>query len=140
MSDSALPLPIANGDSREYWAAANQKRLVIRRCNDCSETHFMPRLLCPNCWSDRLEWVDAKGEGTVHSFTIIRRAPAPAFRDQVPYVVALIDLAEGPRMVTNLLGEDALDVQIGDRVTATFEERGEGGFVPQFKRKVEEAR
>ena len=86
----------------------------------------MPRHLCPVCWSDELEWVDAKGTGSVHSFTIMRRASDPAFAPRVPYVVALIDLDEGPRMMANVLGDDALDVKIGDPVEVTFEDRGDG--------------
>ncbi len=70
----------------------------------------------------------------VHSFTIVRRASDPAFAALVPYVVALIDLAEGPRMMANVLGEDARAVRIGDRVRVTFEDRGEGALLPQFTR------
>lgn len=129
-----LPLPVVNADSLPYWSAAREKRLVIRRCKDCAAVHFMPRCLCPVCWSDQLEWIDSAGTGSVHSFSIIRRAPAPAFAHLVPYVVALIDLDEGPRMVANVLGDDALSVAIGDQVKVTFEDRGDGALVPQFNR------
>ena len=131
---SLLPSPVSNGDSQPYWAAAQEKRLVIRQCKECNKLHFMPRHLCPYCWSDQLEWIDARGTGTVHSYTIIRRSPLAAFNSRVPYVVALIDLDEGPRMVSNILGADALDVKIGDAVQVIFEEREGGGKVPQFKR------
>ena len=70
----------------------------------------------------------------MHSFTVIRRAPAPAFASLAPYVVALIDLDEGPRMITNIVGPDALDVRIGDAVKVTFEDRGGGALIPQFTR------
>lgn len=129
-----LPQPVANADSLPYWNAARERRLLIRKCGACGELHFMPRHLCPACWSEQLEWVDAKGTGSVHSFTIIRRAPVATFAAQTPYVVALIDLDEGPRMISNLLGEDALSVKIGDRVEVTFEDRGGGAMLPQFKR------
>ncbi|PLC55952.1 hypothetical protein CR155_02455 [Pollutimonas nitritireducens] len=129
-----LPKPIANADSQPYWDAARERRLVIRKCNSCSALHFMPRHMCPECWSDQLEWVDSKGKGTVHSFSIIRRVSDPAFAHKVPYVTALIDLDEGPRMMANILGNDALSVQIGDRVTLTFEDRGDGALLPQFVR------
>lgn len=129
-----LPQPIANADSLAYWNAARERRLVIRKCKSCGALHFMPRHLCPTCWSDQLEWVDAKGTGTVHSFSIIRRASSPAFASKVPYVTALIDLDEGPRMVSNILGDDALDVRIGDPVKVTFEDRGDGAMLPQFVR------
>jgi uncharacterized OB-fold protein len=130
----ALPIPIANADSLPYWNAAREQRLVIRSCKSCHQLHFMPRHLCPTCWSDALEWVDAKGTGNVHSFTVVRRASDPAFAALVPYVVALIELDEGPRMMANILGDDALSVSIGDRVQVTFEGRGAEAMLPQFKR------
>lgn len=129
-----LPAPVPNADSLLYWSAAREGRLVIRKCSACESRHFMPRYLCPVCWSDRLEWIDSKGTGTVHSFTIIRRAPMSAFAAHVPYVVALIDLDEGPRMMANVIGEDALSTRIGDRVSVTFEDRGDGAMLPQFNR------
>ena len=133
-SPSKLPVPVANADSQPYWAAARERRLVIRQCKACSQLHFMPRHLCPHCWSDQLEWVDAKGTGSVHSFTIIHRASDPAFAALVPYAVVLVDLDEGPRMMSNILGPDALIVKIGDRVQVTFEDRGDGAMLPQFTR------
>jgi uncharacterized OB-fold protein len=134
MEQTALPLPVANADSKPYWDAARERRLVIRKCNSCGQLHFMPRHLCPACWSDQLEWVDATGAGSVHSFTIIRRASDPAFAPLVPYAVALIDLDEGPRMMANIVGANALEVAIGDRVQVSFEDRGNGAMLPQFIR------
>ncbi len=129
-----LPAPVVNPDSREYWEGANSGRLMIRKCRSCQRTHFMPRYLCPTCWSPDLDWIQASGRGTVHSFTVIRRAPLPEFADRVPYVVALIDLEEGPRMMANILGEDALQTRIGDRVEVRFEDRAGGTKIPQFCR------
>ena len=127
-----LPPPVANADSLPYWNAARERRLLIRKCNACGALHFMPRYLCPVCWSDRLEWVESRGAGSVHSFTVVRRAPLAAFAARVPYVIALIELDEGPRMMANVLGDDALSVAIGDRVKVTFEDRGGGALIPQF--------
>jgi uncharacterized protein len=132
--ESKLPAPVANADSLPYWNAARERRLLIRKCSACDALHFMPRHLCPACWSDKLEWVQSKGHGVVHSFTVIRRAPAPAFAALVPYVIALIELDEGPRMMANVVGEGALDVRIGARVEVTFEDRGDGAMLPQFTR------
>ncbi|KJK22184.1 hypothetical protein UB46_22780 [Burkholderiaceae bacterium 16] len=131
---AALPKPVANADSHTYWNAARERRLVIRKCNACGQLHFMPRYLCPSCWSDNLDWIDASGTGRVHSFSVIRRASDPAFASRVPYVLALIELDEGPRMMANILGEDALGVAVGDPVTVTFEDRGDGALIPQFER------
>jgi uncharacterized OB-fold protein len=129
-----LPLPVANPDSAPYWEGARADRLLIRRCRGCGALHFMPRHLCPHCWSDDLEWVEASGRGTVHSFTVIRRAPMESFVERVPYVVALVDLEEGPRMMSNIVGDDALETRIGDSVRVCFEDRGGGAKIPQFRR------
>jgi len=134
-----LPVPSANADSQPYWAAAREDRLVLQKCSDCGAYRFYPRYLCPDCWSENADWVDVSGRGTVHSFTIVARAPLPAFREKVPYVVAIIDLAEGPRMITNIVGDDALGVAIGDPVAVTFETRADGFKLPQFQRALETA-
>ena len=133
MSDQ-LPAPVSNPDSAPYWNGAREERLMIRKCCACSALHFMPRFLCPSCWSEDLEWIQSSGRGTVHSFTVIRRAPMEIFASRVPYVVALVDLEEGPRMMTNIVGANALETRIGDRVSVCFEDRGEGAKIPQFQR------
>ncbi len=130
---STLPDPRPNADSIAYWESAKQGGLVLRACAECGHKHFPPRRLCPVCWSESLRWTDATGLGTVHTFTIMRRAPVPEFAAQVPYVVALIDLAEGPRMMANIVGDDAHAVRIGERVSVCFEQRGDWA-VPQFRR------
>ena len=132
--ETSQPQPVANADSLPYWNAARERRLVIRKCKACGQLHFMPRYLCPACWSDQLEWVDVAGTGRVHSFTVIRRASDPAFASRIPYVVALIELDEGPRMMANIVGDDALAVAIGDPVKVIFEDRGDGALIPQFQR------
>lgn len=126
-----LPIPFPNPDSQAYWDAARNGELAIRRCKACGQFHFMPRYLCPHCWSTDLEWVKASGKGTVHSYSVIRRAPMQAYAPRVPYVVALIDLEEGPRMLTNIVGDDALDARVGTSVQVCFEQRGKYQL-PQF--------
>lgn len=122
---TALPEPIRNADSQEFWDGMQQEKLLLQECGDCGALDFMPRHMCPVCWSPNRKWREASGAGTVHSFSIVRRASSPAFAPRTPYVVALVDLAEGPRMPTALIGDDALSVAIGDPVTMTFEERGD---------------
>jgi len=138
METGLLP-PIVNADSEQYWAGAREGRLMVRRCCSCQKTHFLPRYLCPACWSTELEWLECAGMGTVHSFTIIRRASVPEYNERVPYVVALIDLAEGPRLMANIVGPDALQTALGDEVVVEFEQRGAGAKVPQFRRRASQA-
>jgi uncharacterized OB-fold protein len=126
------PLPVSNADGEPYWTAADDGRLAIQRCRSCGHTYFLPRCLCPSCWSSDKEWVTAAGRGRIYSFSIIHRAPLPSFKHDVPYVVALIELEEGPRMMSNIVGEGALEAKIGDPVTVCFEDRG-GRKLPQFQ-------
>ena len=133
--DPKLPVPIVNADSAPYWEGASRDQLLLQRCTACQTLRFFPRLLCTHCGSEQVEWVEASGRGAVHSFTIVHRAAFPEFQAQTPYVVALVDLEEGPRMMTNIVGEDALGVDIGETVQVVFEPRGaDGAKVPQFCR------
>jgi uncharacterized OB-fold protein len=134
-----LPSPRPNPDSLPYWEAARERRLLIRHCWSCGARHFMPRHLCPQCWSDKLEWIESTGAGSVYSFSIVHRAPTPDFATRAPYVIAMVELDEGPRMFANIIGNDALSVSIGDRVQVAFEDRGEGALVPQFRRATQGA-
>lgn len=131
--DAHLPIPTINADSAPYWHASNEDRLVIRRCRACHALHFMPRYICPTCWSNDLEWIESSGFGFVYSYSVVYRPSNPVFRGISPYVIALIELSEGPRLLTNIVGVNALSVNIGDSVEVTFEQRG-NQKLPQFKR------
>lgn len=132
MSD--LPAPLPTPDAGPYWAAAAGGRLEIQRCTACEAYRFPPSHFCRACGSDDAAWAPVSGKGAIYSFSIVHRAPSPEFRTLVPYVVALIDLDEGPRMMTNIVGDGALDCAIGERVEVCFETRGADVGVPQFKR------
>lgn len=125
-------MPPLNADSAPYWQAAREGKLVLQQCCACGLKRFLPRHLCPTCWSDQMQWVEANGRGTIHAVTTVRRAPSSAFREKVPYVVALVDLEEGPRMLTNIVGSNAEQARIGQAVEVTFEVR-DNGAVPQFR-------
>jgi len=131
----ALPFPgELSAEAAHYFAAAADERLELQRCAVCAKVWFFPRPACVACGATDYAWIPASGRGTVHSFSVVRRAPSPEFRALVPYVVALIELEEGPRMMANVVGDDALEVSIGDAVALTFEDRGEGRKLPQFRR------
>lgn len=125
---------LSNGDSAAYWAGARERRLLLQKCRSCGAVQFPPRHHCATCWEAEPAWIESSGRGAVESFTIVRRAPLPAFRERVPYVVAAVLLEDGPRMITNLIGEDALGVSIGDPVRVDFEADVSGDVRPQFRR------
>ena len=105
-------------------------------CNGCNQFHFYPRALCPNCASANLQWTAISGRGGVYSFTIVHRAPSPAFASEVPYAVALIALEEGPHLMSSIVNCAVDAVHIGMRVKVAFRDfdDGDGGAVlPVFK-------
>jgi uncharacterized protein len=116
------PLPTIDAESRPFWQAARERRLAIMKCQACGEHFFYPRILCPHCHAGAVAWVDASGRGTIYSFTIARRPAGPAFKPEVPYVVALVELEEGPRLMTNIVTAAVDGVHIGQKVSAVFED------------------
>lgn len=129
---SDLPAPQGTPDAGPYWQAAQDGQLVMQHCYGCGTYRFFPSHICPECGSDEQVWGPCSGRGTVYSLTIVHRAPSPAFRKNVPYVVALVDLEEGPRMMANIVGEGRMEASIGDAVEVCFEPRGAEAKVPQF--------
>jgi hypothetical protein len=126
----ALPTPTPL--SAPYWQAAREGRLVLQRCEACGKHQFYPRSICATCASERLAWSDASGRGRVKSFTVIRRAVSPAYEPEVPYVVALIELAEGPTLMSNVVGCAPEAVRIGARVRVRFDAWSDAITVPVF--------
>jgi len=117
--------PKVNHATRPFWEACAEGRLVVPRCDDCGELIWYPRLFCPSCASTSVTWTDMSGRGTVYSFSITRKGAGP-FRDVAPYVLAYVELDEGPIMLTNVVGCDPDAVEIGMVVEVVFEPAGEG--------------
>ena len=136
MTERAFPEP--DGETTPFWDGIEAGKLRIQRCLECRRHVFYPRSICPNCMGS-LEWVDAAGTGTVHSFTVVHRAPAEEYRSEVPYTVALIDLDEGVRMMSRLVDCDPSQVRIGAAVEVQFRELGGGPRLHVFKLRGESA-
>ena len=116
------PQPIVDPDAEPFWNAAKEGRLLVQRCGACGKAQLYGRASCTSCHSTDVAWEEASGRGTVHTFTVIRQHFARPFREMVPYVVALVDLDEGARLMSNVTGVDPEDVQIGMTVKVRFEE------------------
>jgi uncharacterized OB-fold protein len=101
MSEYYKPLPKPSPTSRPFWDAAKRHELQIQKCTACHEYIYYPRNRCPKCFSDQLSWERVSGRGKVYSYTVVRRASSRAFAD-APYVLAIVELAEGPRMTSNI--------------------------------------
>lgn len=126
------PVPEPSPLSEPYWQAARRHELLIQSCRRCGTHIFYPRYNCTDCGSRDLEWVRPSGRGTVYSFTVARRPTHPGLADRVPYVIAIVELEEGPRMTTNIVDCDPDRVAIGMPVEVTFEDSGEISL-PMFR-------
>ncbi len=121
-----IPAPMALDETRAYWVAADEGRLLVKRCRACGEHHHYPRDICPFCLSEDTEWTQAAGTGTVYSFSTMGR-------DDAAYTIALVTLDEGPTMMTNLVGAEPSRFSIGQRVRVVFTPSDGGHAVPMFE-------
>ena len=128
----ARPLPNLDEVSTEYWAAGARGELRVQECGSCGHRQFYPRLLCTKCGKTP-GWLTCSGRGVIHTFTVIRQNHAKPFRNELPYVVAMVELEEGPRMMGNVLDCPVEDVRIGMPVQVVFEAADEGVGVPFWR-------
>lgn len=122
MADYKKPLPRPTAASLPFWEAAKRHELQIQRCGSCRVHIFYPREVCPECLSSELQWIKVSGKGTVYSFTIAQEPTHPAFAEDVPYVIAIVELVEGPHLTANIVGCKPDEVQVGMPVVATFDD------------------
>lgn len=120
-----IPAPTVNAENKAFFDAAANGKLLLKFCNDCKSSHHYPRALCPHCFSDRTEWREAKGTGTVYTWSVLRAVPDP-------YCIAYVTLEEGVTMLTNLVDCDFEKVTVGMKVKAVFMPTEGGTRVPMF--------
>ena len=133
MAEWKKPLPTISGETRPFWEACRRGKFLVQSCRSCGEHQFYPRGFCANCWSIDIEWVEASGRGTVWTFTVMYQNRTAGFAEEVPYVLALVELEEGVRMFTNLTQCEPQDVTIGMPVEVTFVQATDRIYVPYFK-------
>ncbi len=115
------PLPKITAETRQFWEGCRNGVLRYQRCENCAKPQFPPRSVCGHCHATTLAWADSAGGGSVHTFTVVHRAPTEEFKAEAPYVLALIDFDEGFRAMMNVRGSPPESVQIGARVRVIFE-------------------
>ena len=125
-------LPLVEAETRPFWDAAREGRLLIQHCDPCGEPYFYPRPFCPRCWSDRVRWVEASGRASLYTYSVVHWNDLPPFKARAPYVAAVVDLAEGPRMMTNLVDCDPAELTIGMPLEVAYRNEGEI-TVPVFR-------
>lgn len=135
MIDSSVrrPAPDTRNAGASYWRAAAEGRLLVPHCGACERSFWHPRPHCPHCGSKQVGWIEATGKGTIHTFTVVRQSGDPYFRTRLPYAVAMIELDEGVRMMSNVVDTPIESLCIGMPVEVVFEASGEGIGVPLFR-------
>jgi uncharacterized protein len=126
-------LPTTDADSQPFWDAAREHRLLYQRCGACGLAYAYPRPFCPSCWSDDVAWEEASGRATLYTWSVVHRNDLPPFPDRVPYCAAVVDLEEGPRMMTNLADWEGVDLEIGMALEVTWREETEEITLPVFR-------
>ncbi|WP_254525830.1 Zn-ribbon domain-containing OB-fold protein [Natrinema caseinilyticum] len=130
-----VPVPPTNPETEPFWDATADGRLLLRSCADCKRVYHYPRRQCPECASTNTDWTEASGRGTVYSYTVTRRA-SEEYADATPYVLAYVELKEGPRMLTNIVDCDIERVEVDSRVEVVFDDTGSGRALPRFTLRV----
>jgi uncharacterized OB-fold protein len=127
------PLPIPDADTAAFWKGLARGELLLQHCLDCEAVHYYQQGLCRACGSERLEHRCASGRGRVYSYSVVYRAPGPAFKDDTPYAVLLVELEEGPRMISSLVGGDPERVAIDMPVELVCEKINDEITLPRFR-------
>ncbi len=120
-------------DAEPWWEGTARGELRYQRCDDCGATIFYPRSLCPECFSSRISWKVSAGEATVYAVTVVHRPPDPRLASEAPYVLGLVDVDEGFRMLTRIVDADPAEVAIGQRVRLVFRKSPDGKNLPCFQ-------
>jgi uncharacterized OB-fold protein len=125
MAERKIAPPPVNPETKAFWDAARQGKLMLKKCLACGQIHYYPRALCPYCLSERTEWLAASGRGSVYSYSVMRRAP-------VPYAIAYVSLEEGVTIMTNLVDCDFDKIRISQKVRLVFKPTDGGPPVAMF--------
>ena len=126
-------LPTIDDGTKPWWDAARDGQLLVKRCADCGKAHWYPRIFCPFCWSENVNWEQASGKATLYTYSVVYANDLPPFNEKVPYVAAVVDLDEGPRMLSTLVDCEFDQLQVGMPLEVTFEQRTEEITLPVFR-------
>jgi uncharacterized OB-fold protein len=131
--DVELPFvePEITPESKPFWDAAARGQLSLPRCDACGTVIWYPRAMCPVCHSSEVSWFEASGRGTIYSYTVIHRSLGD-FAAATPYVVASVELEEGPRILTNVVGPGSTEVRVGQAVEVSFATSPSGSVLHRF--------
>ncbi len=132
MNNLPAPAPMVTSTTKEFWDATSRGEFLLQRCEQCDLVIWFPRSYCPECASTSLPTFRASGRGVVYSHTVIRKV-GNDYKGAVPFVVAYVELDEGPRVMTNIVECEPGEVSVGMRVEMVFHDTGEGNALYRFR-------
>ena len=132
MTTLPTPAPPVTPETKPFWDATEEGRLALPHCLQCQTVIWYPRAFCPACHTFGVEWFDASGRGTIYSFAVTQKGDGP-WRDVSPYVLAYVELEEGPRLLTNIVDCDPASLSIGQAVEVVFHASDQGPAIPRFR-------
>ena len=124
--------PQPTGDTAEFWKGCKEKRLRFQKCQDCGHVRWPAANLCPNCHSFNTTWIESSGRGKIHTFVVYQMAFHPPWKDKTPYITAVVELEEGPKLLSNIVDAEADTLGCDIPVEVVWDEAGEY-FVPRFR-------
>lgn len=127
------PLPQPNPDTKPFWDGCSKHELRFQKCRNCSHVRWPPSIICPMCYTQDTEWIRSGGRGKIYTFVVYHQAFHKAFENDLPYVTAIIELEEGPRLLSNIVGCRPQDVRCGMPLEVTWEDINEEFSLPKFK-------
>jgi hypothetical protein len=126
-------LPTIDDETRPFWDGCREGRFLVRHCRACGVDSFYPRPFCPKCWSDDVDWKAASGQGILYTYSVVHVNDLPPFPERVPYVAAVVELDEGPRVLTNIEGAGFDALAVGMRVEVHFRAISDDVTIPVFR-------
>ncbi|MBI2864170.1 MAG: Zn-ribbon domain-containing OB-fold protein [Chloroflexi bacterium] len=133
MTEYAGPLPTPTIDTAPFWEHCRKHELRMQKCLDCGHVRYPASVICPKCYSENSEWASMSGKGTIYSWVVFHQAYGAFFAGIVPYAVAIVELAEGPRMLTNIIACPLDEIDIGMPVEVAFEDITAEFALPKFR-------
>ncbi len=134
MTSPRFDLPSTDSETQPFWDGLKAGKFLLRHCNACGRDHYYPRPFCPSCWSDDVSWKEASGRGKIYTYSVVHVNELPPFNERVPYVAAIVELEEGPRLMTNIEGMPFEDLAADVPVVVEFRAISGDVTIPVFRR------
>jgi uncharacterized OB-fold protein len=133
MTAMRFDLPNPDHDTQEFWDGCREGKFLLRHCNTCGRDEYYPRPFCATCWSNDVSWKEASGRATLYTYSIVHVNDLPPFNERVPYVAAIVELDEGPRVMTNVEGVEFDALRIGMPLAVDFRPISDDVTIPVFR-------